>query len=43
VTLDGHPMPKGGTSPAWQYDARAGLLQIDLRAGRGTLAIAVTT
>ena len=43
VTLDGHPMPKGGTSPAWQYDARAGLLQIDLRASQGTLVLAVTT
>ena len=42
VTLDGHPMPKGGTSPAWQYNARAGLLQVDLRVSRGTLVVTVT-
>ena len=43
VALDGHPLSRGGASPAWRYDARTGLLHVDLRAGRGMLVVAVTT
>ena len=41
VALDGHRMARGGASPAWRYDARDGLLQVDLRVSRGTLVVTV--
>ena len=41
VTLDGQRMAEGGAAATWRYDARTGLLQVDLRAGRGTLVVAV--
>ena len=41
VALDGHRMLRRGPAPAWRYNVRAGLLQVDLRVSRGTLVVTV--